>query len=36
MIDLNEIQAEIKMLKAKLGEVETKIADYLRELGLDE
>ncbi len=35
-IDLNAVQAEIKSLKAQLGNVEVRMNDYLRELGLDE
>ncbi len=34
-IDLKAVQAEIKTLKAQLGEVEMCMAGYLRELGLD-
>jgi len=35
-IDLKVVQAEIKTLKGQLGDVEARIAAYLRELGLDE
>jgi len=34
-IDLKAVQAEIKTLKGQLGDVETRMAAYLRELGLD-
>lgn len=34
-IDLKAVQAQIKALKAQLGEVESKMAGYLKELGLD-
>ncbi len=33
-IDLTAVQAEIKALKAQLGEVESKMEGYLKELGL--
>lgn len=35
VIDLKSVQAEIKTLKVQLGDVEARMADYLRELGLD-
>jgi len=34
-IDLKAVQAEIKTLKSQLGDVEARMAAYLRELGLD-
>jgi len=34
-IDLKAVQAEIKTLKGQLGDVEARMAAYLRELGLD-
>ncbi len=30
------VQAEIKTLKAQIGDVEAKMTDYFKELGLDE
>jgi len=35
-IDLRAVQAEIKTLKGQLGDVEARMAAYLRELGLSE
>jgi len=35
-IDLKAVQAEIKTLKAQLGDAKARMAAYLREFGLDE
>jgi type I restriction enzyme M protein len=35
-VDMAAVNAEIRALKAELGEVEERMATYLRELGLDE
>ena len=36
LVDMAEVNAEIGRLKTELGQVETKMAAYLQELGLDE